>query len=83
MTSKAIDLLAKNRKGYFLMVEGGRIDHAHHDNNAYRALTETIEFANAVKAALAKINLRETLVVESGHPLPDSSCVGAQGLSAL
>ncbi len=63
MTSKAIDLLAKNRKGYFLMVEGGRIDHAHHDGNAYRALTETIEFANAVKAALGKIDLRETLVI--------------------
>jgi alkaline phosphatase len=63
MTSKAIDLLAKNRKGFFLMVEGGRIDHAHHDNNAYRALTETIEFANAVKAALAKVDLRETLVI--------------------
>ena len=63
MTSKAIDLLAKNRKGYFLMVEGGRIDHAHHNNNAYRALTDTIALANAVKAALAKVDLRETLVI--------------------
>lgn len=63
MTTKAIDLLAKNRKGYFLMVEGGRIDHAHHSNNAYRALTDTIEFSNAVKAALARVDLRETLVI--------------------
>ena len=30
-------------KGYFLMVEGGRIDHGHHAGNAYRALDETIE----------------------------------------
>jgi alkaline phosphatase len=63
MTSKAIDILAKNRKGYFLMVEGGRIDHAHHDGNAYRALTDTIALSNAVKAALAKTDPRETLVI--------------------
>lgn len=63
MTSKAIDLLARNRNGYFLMVEGGRIDHAHHEGNAYRALTDTIEFANAVKIALAKTNQRETLII--------------------
>ena len=52
MTGKAIALLSKNKKGFFLMVEGGRIDHAHHAGNAYRALTETIEFSNAVKTAL-------------------------------
>ncbi|MEW6207561.1 MAG: alkaline phosphatase, partial [Acidobacteriota bacterium] len=63
MTSKAIDLLAKNRKGYFLMVEGGRIDHAHHQGNAYRALTDTIEMANAVRAALAKTDPRDTLII--------------------
>ena len=63
MTSKAIDILSKNRKGYFLMVEGGRIDHAHHDGNAYRALTDTIELSNAVKTALAKTDPRETLII--------------------
>ena len=63
MTSKAIDILAKNRKGYFLMVEGGRIDHAHHDGNAYRALTDTIALSDAVRVALAKTDPRETLVV--------------------
>jgi alkaline phosphatase len=63
MTSKAIDLLAKNRKGYFLMVEGGRIDHAHHQGNAYRALTDTIEFSNAVRVALAKTDARDTLII--------------------
>lgn len=63
MTSKAIDILAKNRKGYFLMVEAGRIDHAHHEGNAYRALTDTIALSDAVRAALAKTDPRETLVV--------------------
>lgn len=63
MTSKAIRLLAKNRKGYFLMVEAGRIDHAHHEGNAYRALTDTVELANAVSVALAKTDPRETLII--------------------
>jgi alkaline phosphatase len=45
------------------MVEGGRIDHAHHAGNAYRALTETIELSNAVRAASQKVNLDETLII--------------------
>ena len=63
MTAKAIDILANNKKGYFLMVEGGRIDHAHHEGNAYRALTEAIEFSNAIRAAQNKVDLRDTLIV--------------------
>lgn len=65
MTEKAIDLLARNRKGYFLMVEAGRIDHGHHAGNAHRALTDTIALSNAVKAALSKVDLSDTLVVIS------------------
>ncbi len=63
MTSKAIDILSKNKKGYFLMVESGRIDHAHHGANAYGALTETIELSNAVRAAKNKVNLKDTLII--------------------
>ena len=63
MTSKAIDVLATNPKGYFLMVEAGRIDHAHHAGNAYRALAETVALSDAVKATLSKVNLDDTLVI--------------------
>jgi len=63
MTTKAIEVLANNKKGYFLMVEAGRIDHAHHDGNAFRALTDTVELSNAVRAALSKVNLEETLII--------------------
>ncbi len=63
MTSKAIDILSKNRKGYFLMVEGGRIDHAHHEGNAFRALYEAIELSNAVRAAVSKVDLDDTLII--------------------
>jgi alkaline phosphatase len=63
MTTKAIDILSKKTQGYFLMVEGGRIDHALHGTNAKRALADTIAFDDAVKAALAKVDLANTLIV--------------------
>ena len=63
MTSKSIDILSKNPNGYFLMVEGGRIDHALHGNNAKRALADTIAFDDAIKAALGKVDLANTLIV--------------------
>ena len=63
MTEKAIDILSKNKKGYVLMVEAGRIDHAHHAGNAYRALTDTIELSNAVRKALEKTSTKDTLIV--------------------
>ncbi len=63
MTTKAIDVLKKNPQGYFLMVEGGRIDHGHHAGNAYRALTDTIEFSRAVAAARTLTNTDDTLIL--------------------
>jgi len=63
MTAKAIDILSNNSKGYFLMVEGGRIDHAHHAGNAYRALSDTQQFAAAVQAAMDKTNPADTLII--------------------
>src|SRR6202007_3001044 len=53
----------KNPKGYFLMVEGGRIDHALHGTNAKRALEDTIAFDDAIKRALTLVDLKNTLVV--------------------
>lgn len=72
MTAKAIGILKKNPRGFFLMVEGGRIDHAHHAGNAFRALTETIEFARAVRTAMEVTDPRETLLIvtaDHSHPL--------------
>jgi alkaline phosphatase len=63
MTEKAIKLLQKNSKGYFLMVEGGRIDHALHGTNAKRALVDTIAFDDAIARALSMVDLKNTLIV--------------------
>jgi alkaline phosphatase len=63
MTGKAIEILKKNAKGFFLHVESGRIDHAHHAGNAQRALLDTVEFANAVKRAYEMTDPKETLII--------------------
>ena len=59
MTGKAIDILSRNSSGYFLMVEGGRIDHALHGNNAKRVMEDTIAFDDAIKVALDKVKLTD------------------------
>jgi len=68
MTVKSIQLLSQNANGYFLMVEGGRIDHALHGTNAKRALVDTIAFDDAIAAAIAEVKktdptLANTLIV--------------------
>ncbi len=71
MTLKAIDLLKNGqtkrgqKAGYFLMVEGGRIDHAHHEGNALRALHDAQELDRAIGAAVRAVDLRDTLIVVS------------------
>ncbi|MEX1033034.1 MAG: alkaline phosphatase [Cellvibrionaceae bacterium] len=63
MTQKTIEILQKNPKGFFLMVEAGRIDHAHHAGNAQRALQDTSELSDAVNVALALTNSEDTLII--------------------
>ncbi|KAF0813668.1 Alkaline phosphatase 4 [Andreprevotia sp. IGB-42] len=68
MTLKSIDVLGKNANGFFLMVEGGRIDHALHATNAKRALEDAVAFDNAIQAALTEMEkrdpgLKNTLIV--------------------
>ena len=63
MTTKAIAMLSKNRNGYVLMVEAGRIDHAHHGGNARRALQDTVALNQALKAAMDSVDLKDTLIV--------------------
>ena len=67
MTSKSIELLRKNRKGYFLMVEAGRIDHGHHAGSAYNALTDTIELSNAVQKAVDMASKDTLIIVTADH----------------
>src|SRR5690606_12757750 len=63
MTEAAIKALSRSGRGYFLLVESGRIDHAHHANNAHNALTEGVELARAVAAADAMTDDADTLII--------------------
>lgn len=70
MTEKAIELLYKDSKGFFLMVEGSRVDHASHNNDIAGVIAELREFDEAVRVALDFYNKhpRETLlIVTSDH----------------
>ena len=70
MTKTAIEVLDNNPDGFFLMVESGRIDHAHHAGNYSGALTDTVALAAAVKAAYEATDPNETLILvtaDHGH----------------
>ncbi|XP_017863335.1 PREDICTED: membrane-bound alkaline phosphatase [Drosophila arizonae] len=72
MTETAIKVLSANPGGFFLFVEGGRIDHAHHETKAKKAMEETVQFSNAVKKARELTNPWETLIVvtaDHGHTM--------------
>ena len=62
MTAYAIENLTSGQ-GFFLVVEGGRIDHAHHAGNAYRALVDAIAFSEAVAVAVKMTDPNETLII--------------------
>ena len=63
MTAAALRTLQKHDKGYVLVIEGGRIDHAHHDGNARRALEETIAMSDAVRTASEMTSADDTLIL--------------------
>ena len=70
MTRAAINVLDNNDAGFFLMVESGRIDHAHHAGNAYGALMDTIALADAVDVADTLTSDEDTLIIvtaDHGH----------------
>ena len=63
MTRAAIARLSRDPQGYVLLVEGGRIDHAHHEGNAYRARTDAIAMSDAVRAADEATSADDTLIL--------------------
>ncbi len=52
MTATALDILDNEPNGFFLMVEGGKIDHAAHDNDLVRMIHEAVEFDNTVQVVI-------------------------------
>jgi alkaline phosphatase len=69
MTARALDLLDDDPDGFFLMVEGGRIDQAAHDHDITRLVGEMAAFDAAVQSALAWADSRAAalIVVTADH----------------
>jgi alkaline phosphatase len=69
MAAKALEVLAKNPKGFFVMIEGGRIDHAAHRNDAAATIRDTLAFDEAVGVALEfqRRNPDTLLIVTADH----------------
>ncbi|XP_046683690.1 alkaline phosphatase-like [Homalodisca vitripennis] len=63
MVIKTLSILLRNPQGFFLFIESGKIDHAHHYNNPYRALEETLMLDAALLAVLSMVDQSQTLVV--------------------
>lgn len=52
MTEKAIETLSKNEDGFFLLVEGSKVDWASHANDPIGVISETLAYDEAVEAAI-------------------------------
>lgn len=63
MTVAAIKAMQGNEDGFYLMVEGGRVDHANHAGNANRAFMDGVAFAKAVAMADEMTNDEDTLII--------------------
>ncbi|GAU92362.1 hypothetical protein RvY_04453 [Ramazzottius varieornatus] len=68
MVEKAIDILVARNTGFFLAVEGGKIDHGHHAGQAKKAMHDVVAFDQAIEMAVNKLGTEDTLfVVTADH----------------
>ncbi|XP_035211636.1 alkaline phosphatase, tissue-nonspecific isozyme-like [Stegodyphus dumicola] len=92
MTEAAIKVLSRSPNGFFLLVEGGSIDLAHHMNFALKALEEGYEFDKAIQTALRLTNQEDTLIVVTAdhshtftvggdYPMRGNNILGIGGVS--
>ena len=88
MTQKAIEKLSKNKNGFFLMVEGSKVDWAAHANDAVALITETLAFDKACGVALdfAKADGKTVVIIvpdhgNSGFSIGSSNCPNYSSLT--
>jgi alkaline phosphatase len=78
MAAKTLELLSKSPKGFFAMIEGGRIDHAAHRNDAAATIRDTVAFDEAVGVALdfQRKNPDTLLIVTADHETGGMALIG-------
>ena len=67
MALKGLNILKKNPNGFVLMIEGGRIDHGHHDNYARLALAESAEFEKTISLVVEETDSDTLIIVTADH----------------
>ncbi len=79
-TAKGIELL-DNKNGFFMMVEGGKIDWACHANDAMSAIKDVVAFDNAIKKAIEfqKKYPNDTLIIVTGDHETGGMSIGFAG----
>ncbi|MDR2194598.1 MAG: alkaline phosphatase [Treponema sp.] len=80
-TRKGIELLQDNPHGFFMMVEGGKVDWACHANDAGASIHDVLAFDEAIRAAVsfAEAHPRETLIVVTGDHETGGMTIGFAG----
>jgi alkaline phosphatase len=63
MTEATIKALSANENGFYLAIESGRVDHANHDGNLFRTVTDGKAFADAIAKAMELTNPEDTLII--------------------
>ena len=69
MTEKAVQILSRNKKGFFLMVEGSQIDFASHGNDTTGTIRQALLFDQAIRKAedFAQANKKTLVVTTADH----------------
>jgi alkaline phosphatase len=84
MTTAALEMLDGRGEGFILQVEGGRVDHGAHGNDAGAMLYDQLAFDDAIGAALGFIDGRDdTLLIittDHGNANPGLTFYGEQGI---
>jgi alkaline phosphatase len=78
MTEKTLQVLSRNPRGFFAMIEGGRIDHAAHRNDAAGTIQDMLAFDEAVGVALAfaRKNPDTLVIVTADHETGGMALIG-------
>lgn len=78
MTTKAIDVLSKDKNGFVLMVEGASIDKQAHNMDTERWILDTIEFDNAIRVGQSFAHKRDDtlVIITADHEVSGVSLIG-------
>ena len=85
MALKVLVLLEQDDDGFFLMIEGGRIDHAGHDNDLIRNIYEVLELSDTVEKVLewAEGRTDTTIIVTADHETGGLAVLANNGVGVL